>query len=131
MAGVGFTIPWYATGFRGDAFEEALDEIAPVALRYGATELLGLPLPRRPLQVPAARHCSRTTRDFDRYWYGPEFVDFRADYSSWYQVPVALRTRCARRHASRRPRGRRQRRDAASALLERAIVSPASLSCSQ
>ena len=33
-----FTVPWYATGFRGDQFEAALQEIAPVALRYGATD---------------------------------------------------------------------------------------------
>ena len=30
-------IPWYATGFRADSFEEALNEAAAVALRYGAT----------------------------------------------------------------------------------------------
>ena len=33
-----FNVPWYATGFRGDAFEAALKEIAPVALRYGASD---------------------------------------------------------------------------------------------
>ena len=37
MAGV-VHIPWYATLFRGDRFEGALEEIAPLALRYGATE---------------------------------------------------------------------------------------------
>jgi hypothetical protein len=26
--------------------------------------------------------------DFEAYWYGPEFVEWRADYTSWYQVPV-------------------------------------------
>ena len=31
-------IPWYATLFRGDQFADALEEIAPVAMRYGATE---------------------------------------------------------------------------------------------
>ena len=31
-------IPWYATLFRGDKFEAALLEIAPHAVRYGATE---------------------------------------------------------------------------------------------
>ena len=31
-------IPWYATGFRADKLAEALAEIAPVALRYGATD---------------------------------------------------------------------------------------------
>ena len=32
-----FNVPWYATGFRGDSFEVALNEIGPVALRYGAS----------------------------------------------------------------------------------------------
>jgi len=31
-------IPWYATVFRGDKFELAMHEIAPVAARYGATD---------------------------------------------------------------------------------------------
>ena len=31
-------IPWYATVFRGDKVAAALVEIAPVALRYGATD---------------------------------------------------------------------------------------------
>ena len=80
-------IPWYATMFRGDKLELALQEIAPVALRYGATNY--------------AVHRGRDDRykflqmttfedheGWERYWYGPEFVDWRADYSSWYQVPV-------------------------------------------
>ena len=25
---------------------------------------------------------------FERYWYGEEFSLCRADYSSWYQVPI-------------------------------------------
>ena len=37
MAGV-LNIPWYSTLFRGDQFEAALSEIAPVCLRYGATD---------------------------------------------------------------------------------------------
>ncbi len=36
MAGV-VNIPWYVTVFRGDQFEAAMGEIAPLALRYGAT----------------------------------------------------------------------------------------------
>ena len=80
-------IPWYATGFRGDAFEEALNEIAPVALRYGATEYWVF---RR----GDDRYMFQTYflfedhHDFEQYWYGPEFQDWRARYSSWYQVPV-------------------------------------------
>jgi hypothetical protein len=80
-------IPWYATGFRADKLAVALQEIAPVALRYGATEF--------------AVHRSRddpykflmmvsfeAKLDFERYWYGEEFTGWRADYTSWYQVPV-------------------------------------------
>ena len=33
-----FNVPWYATGFRADGFEAALQEIAPIALRYGASD---------------------------------------------------------------------------------------------
>ena len=89
-AGAGpFTIlmPWYATLFRGDRFEEALKEIAPVAMRYGATSY----------------HVYRSQEDlyqfwqwtavptklaWERYWYGPEFQVWRAEHSSWYQVPL-------------------------------------------
>jgi quinol monooxygenase YgiN len=86
MAGV-VHIPWYATLFRGDKFAVALGEIAPVALRYGATDY--------------AVYRSRDDRykflhttsfedkaDFERYWYGAEFAAWRADYTSWFQVPV-------------------------------------------
>ncbi len=86
MAGT-VVIPWYATGFRGDAFEQALGGVAAVALRYGATSY--------------AVYRSRDDRykiqqfvtfdaalDWERYWEGPEMIDFRARHSSWYQVPV-------------------------------------------
>jgi hypothetical protein len=80
-------IPWYATLFRGDKFEVAIREIAPVALRYGATDFLvfrGRDDTYRFLQTATFED----KHDFDRYWYGEEFGGWRADYSSWYQVPV-------------------------------------------
>lgn len=80
-------IPWYATGFRGDDFEVALNKIAEVAMHYGATSF--------------AVYRSNEDRyrfqqfatfedhlDWERYWEGPEMIDFRARHSSWYQVPV-------------------------------------------
>ena len=80
-------VPWYATGFRANAFEEALNEVAAVALRYGATSY--------------AVYRSRDDRykfqqfatfeahiDWERYWEGQEMTYFRARHSSWYQVPV-------------------------------------------
>jgi hypothetical protein len=86
MAGV-VHIPWYSTLFRADKFAIALGEIAPIALRYRATDY--------------AVYRSRDDRykflhlstfddksDFDRWWYGEEFSTWRADYSAWYQVPI-------------------------------------------
>jgi hypothetical protein len=86
MAGT-VIIPWYATGFRGDALEQALNEIAAVALRYGATSYAvyrGRD-DRYKFQQLAAfpEHI-----DWERYWEGPEMTYFRAAHSSWYQVPV-------------------------------------------
>ena len=63
-------------------------EIAPVALRYGATDYARLPQPRRPLQVPADRHVRGQARTSSATGTGPSSVVWRADYSSWYQVPV-------------------------------------------
>ncbi len=86
MAGV-VHVPWYATLFRGDQFAVAMQEIAPVALRYGGTDFAvyrSRDDPYRFLQTASFE----AKIDFERYWYGEEFVGWRADYSSWYQVPV-------------------------------------------
>ncbi len=86
MAGV-VHIPWYATVFRGDSFEAALMEIAPVALRYGATEYQvhrGRDDRYKFLQIAYFEAKS----DFERYWYGEEFNTWRAEHSSWFQVPI-------------------------------------------
>jgi hypothetical protein len=81
------TIPWYATVFRADKFEVALAEIAPLALRFGATDYRVYRM-----QDDRYRFIQMATfadkADFERYWYGAEFSSWRADYSSWYQVPV-------------------------------------------
>ena len=86
MAGT-VVVPWYATGFRAEGFGEALDKVAAVAMRYGASSY--------------AVYRSRDDRyrfqqfaafedhlDWDRYWLGREMTDFRVRHSSWYQVPV-------------------------------------------
>jgi hypothetical protein len=86
MAGV-VHVPWYATMFRGDKFEVALKEIAPVALRYGGTEFAAYRSrddTYRFLQISTFE----SKLDWERYWYGEEFATWRGDYSSWYQVPV-------------------------------------------
>jgi hypothetical protein len=80
-------IPWYATLFRGDKFADALSEIAPVAMRYGATDYL---VYRSRDDMYKFLQCStfEEKAGFEAYWYGPEMNDFRAIYSGWYQVPI-------------------------------------------
>jgi hypothetical protein len=86
MAGT-VIIPWYATGFRADTFEQALNEAAATALRYGASsyDVYRSRDDKYRFQQLASfeEHL-----DWERYWGGPEMTYFRAAHSSWYQVPV-------------------------------------------
>jgi hypothetical protein len=86
MAGT-VIVPWYATGFRADAFESALNEVAATAIRYGASSYAVYRArdDRYKFQQLAAfeEHL-----DWERYWDGPEMTHFRVRHSSWYQVPV-------------------------------------------
>jgi hypothetical protein len=86
MAGV-VHIPWYATLFRGDRFTEAVAEIAPVALRYGATEYL-VYRSRDDAYKVLQLATFEDKGDYDAYWYGPEFTTWRADHTGWFQVPI-------------------------------------------
>jgi hypothetical protein len=86
MAGT-VVVPWYATGFRADAFEEALNEAAATALRYGASSYAVYRA--RDDRYKFQQLASFTEHlDWERYWDGPEMIYFRARHSSWYQVPV-------------------------------------------
>ena len=80
-------IPWYATLFRGDKFEEAVREIAPLAMRYGATDYI---VYRNRDDMYKFQQCAtfETKAQFEAYWYGPEMTNFRTVYSGWYQVPI-------------------------------------------
>jgi quinol monooxygenase YgiN len=80
-------LPVYATGFRGDDIEAALQQIAPISTRYGATKY----------EVFRSRDDRYkfllvvdfdTKADWDAYWFGPEFTEMRAACSGWYQVPL-------------------------------------------
>ena len=86
MAGT-VIVPWYATGFRADSFEQALNQAAATALRYGADSYAVYRArdDRYKFQQLAsfAEHL-----DWERYWQGPEMTGFRVRHSSWYQVPV-------------------------------------------
>jgi quinol monooxygenase YgiN len=80
-------LPVYATGFRGDDIEAALQQIAPISTRYGATKY----------EVFRSRDDRykfllvvdfEDKADWDAYWFGPEFTEMRAACSGWYQVPL-------------------------------------------
>jgi hypothetical protein len=90
MAGMGdgtVIVPWYATGFRAEGFEAALNELAATALRYGASSYA---VYRQRDDRYRFQQLARFERyvDWERYWEGAEAIDFRVRHSSWYQVPV-------------------------------------------
>ena len=86
MAGT-VIVPWYATGFRADGFEEALNEIAAVALRYGASSYAVYRSRDDRYRFQQLAHFDEHI-DWERFWDGPEMIDFRMRHSSWYQIPV-------------------------------------------
>jgi hypothetical protein len=91
MAGFGghgtVIVPWYATGFRADRFEVALNEVAELALRYGAGSYAVYRFRDDRYKFQQLASFEREL-DWERYWEGPEMVAFRARHSSFYQVPV-------------------------------------------
>jgi hypothetical protein len=81
------TVFWYATILRKESFAVDVARVAPIALRYGATQY----------QV----HVSNDDRyritqmswfsnkeDWYRYWDGPEMIEFRASNIHRYQIPI-------------------------------------------
>ncbi|MEJ7797460.1 MAG: hypothetical protein WKF42_03100 [Solirubrobacteraceae bacterium] len=80
-------LPVYATGFRSDDVEVALAQLAPIAVRYGATRY-------DVYRSRDDRHRFLLTAEFDAskqweaFWYGEEFTSWRASCSSWYHVPL-------------------------------------------
>ncbi len=86
MAGV-VHIPWYATLFRQERLAAALQEVAPIALRYGASEVQVHQ--SRDDQYRFTHMCWFESRlAWETFWESSEMVQFRARYSGWYQVPV-------------------------------------------
>jgi hypothetical protein len=80
-------IPWYATGFRGNALGAALNEIAPVALRYGASSYAVYRSRDDHYRFQQLAHFERQL-DWERYWEGPEMTELRVRYSGSFQIPV-------------------------------------------
>jgi hypothetical protein len=80
-------VPWYATGFRADSFEEVLGEVAATALRYGASSY-GVYRARDDRYTFQQLAMFDDHLQWDRYWSGAEMTRFRTVHSGWYQVPV-------------------------------------------
>jgi hypothetical protein len=80
-------LPVYATGFRGDDIEAALRQLAPISLRYGATRHDVYRGRDDRYKFLMAIEFERKS-DWDRFWFGEEFTDWRAACSSWYTVPL-------------------------------------------
>lgn len=80
-------IPWYATGFRGNALEATLNEVAPVALRYGADSYAVYRSRDDKYRFQQLAHFQGQT-EWERYWEGPEMIAMRTRFSGAYQVPV-------------------------------------------
>jgi hypothetical protein len=86
MAGV-VHIPWYASVFRKDSFADAVTQIAPLSLRYGATQYQvhrSLDDRYKILQMM----WFENKEDWYRYWESPELTEFRRRYAGHYQIPV-------------------------------------------
>ena len=80
-------LPLYATGFRGDDLQAALEMLAPVSTRYGATryEVFRSRDDRYRFLMSVAFDDKH---GWDAFWFGPEFTEMRAACSGWYQVPL-------------------------------------------
>ncbi len=81
-------VKWYATVFRKDAFAADVARVAPLALRYGATQYsVQVDNDDRYRVTQFTWVASKT--DWYRYWDGPEMIEFRARNMGRYQVPIA------------------------------------------
>jgi hypothetical protein len=89
MAGKGGTVhlPFYATVFRGDQLAEVLSELAPKALKYGASSYSVTRYRDDRYKFLASFQFERYG-DFTDFWEGPECQHFRIHYGGWYQIPV-------------------------------------------
>jgi hypothetical protein len=80
-------VSWYATVFRKDAFAADVARVAPLALRYGATQYQVHVSADDRYKVTQMTWISHT--DWYKYWDGPEMIEFRARNAGRYQVPIA------------------------------------------
>jgi hypothetical protein len=80
-------VKWYATVLRHEMFAKEVSKVAPVSLRYGATQY------RVHVDNDDRYRITQMTWVPDHpswyaYWEGPEMIEFRARWLGKYQVPI-------------------------------------------
>ncbi len=80
-------VSWYATVLRQHTFAAEVARIAPVALRYNATEYRVHVNNDDRYKITQMSWFERKS-DWYRYWDGPEMIEFRARNSGHYQIPI-------------------------------------------
>ena len=86
MAGV-MHVDWYATVLRQDLFAAEVCAVAPLALRYGATQY-SVHRSRDDRYRITQMAWFETKPAWYSYWEGPEMVEFRRRLSGKYQIPI-------------------------------------------
>jgi hypothetical protein len=80
-------VSWYATVLRQESFADEVARIAPLCLRYGATEYRVHVSNEDRYRVTQMTWVDNKT-DWYRFWDGPEMIEFRARNMGRYQVPI-------------------------------------------
>jgi hypothetical protein len=80
-------IQWYATVFRSDSFAEAVAGVAPISLRYGATQY-SVHQSRDDHYRITQMMWFESKSDWYRFWEGPEMTEFRRRNTGRYQIPI-------------------------------------------
>ncbi|MEA2212776.1 MAG: hypothetical protein QOF83_2724 [Solirubrobacteraceae bacterium] len=80
-------VQWYATILRQTTFAADVARVAPLALRYGATQYQVHVNADDRYKITQMTWFERKS-DWYRYWDGPEMIEFRARNMGHYQVPI-------------------------------------------
>ena len=87
MAGGVVHIDWYSTVLRHEAFAAEVAYVAPLALRYGATQY-AVHRSRDDRYKIMQMAWFETKQDWYRYWEGIEMTEFRRRNTGRYQIPI-------------------------------------------
>ena len=80
-------VAWYATVFRQETLALSIAEVAPIALRYGASRYAVQRNLDDRYRITQITWCN-DREDWYRYWDGPEMIEFRAANTGRFQIPI-------------------------------------------